>query len=307
MWFTVSIAVAAVPVVQDGADGAAAVLQVAERTGLPATQLVPQKLDELLAADPAVLGDGAIRRCSKTQATNLELQAEIVRAESAWTNERDGGAAMDHLDRVVAEMGCLSELIDGKVAADAFALRGGVAAELGDLDLARSELRTALDFVPDLLWAPRWPASGQALLEEQRGVAMSATVTVSPDDASAGPWLDGTEIRDGRTVTAGLHLFQYGTPSGIHSAWVTVGGDVQFVVPTNYKRPVLERIVDPAGQAEVEALLRASIPQFQAAYVVSNGGIWLVAAEGAGVTTTELSPPPPPAPETGKKPKKPKR
>ncbi|MEQ1568657.1 MAG: hypothetical protein ABMA64_23665 [Myxococcota bacterium] len=305
MWWAVA-ASAAVPVVYDGADGVSVVIAVADRAGLPATQLAPTKLDELLATEPAVLGDAAMRRCSRAPATSLEIQAEVVRAETAWAADRDGPAAMDHLDLVVGSIGCAAELVDRRVAASAFALRGGLAAELGEIEIARGELRTALAFTPDLVWAPRWPSAGSALLEELRATSPAAHLSLSPDDPSSGPWLDGVELRDGAAVVPGLHLFQHSSGVGIRSAWVTIGGDSTFVVPSQYRRPVLERLADPARAAEIEHLLQASIPEFEVAYVASGGGVWLIAVDGGVVGTTEITPPPPPPEPTGKKPKKPK-
>src|SRR5262245_57688433 len=116
MWLWLGVARAAIPVVLDGVDGTASVTRVAQKTGLPATQFGPAGLDQLLTADPGVLGDATIRRCSKDPSTNLDLQAELVRAESAWTSDRSASGAMDHLDLLVARMGCLGELVDPKVA-----------------------------------------------------------------------------------------------------------------------------------------------------------------------------------------------
>jgi hypothetical protein len=67
------------------------------------------------------------------------------------------------------------------------------------------------------------------------------------------------------------------------------------VVPTGYRRPVLDRVQDDVRRREVEALLAAAIPEFYAAYVVHQGGVWLLADDGAGrVTTTAIAAPPEP-------------
>lgn len=299
---------AAVPVVFDTADSAGVIAEVSRRTGLPETELTAVKLDQLMQAPPGAIGDAALRRCPRLAgpvqrtATLFDVRAEVARGEAAWASERDLYAAIDHLDLAVSTMGCLEEVVDRPLAATAFALRGAVQAEFGELEIARSELMTALALSPDLKWADHWPAAGRTLLDQTLADTTRVRVDVAPDAATSGPWLDGQLLQDRRMVSPGLHLLQFSTGTGIGSAWITLGGDTTVVVPTSYRRPILERILVPDDRQEVEMLLRVAIPNFSVAYVATNGGVWLVAQSPDGqLTTSEVSAPETTPESTGKR------
>jgi hypothetical protein len=293
------VADAATPVIHDDTLDAEAVAAVAANTGLPSTQLASTRLDTLLAAPPDVLGDAVMRRCTQSTSTGSEVSAEVARAEAAWARS-DRIGTMDHLDLAVAHAGCLSELVERGPAARAFRLRAEVALAHGEAEAARGELRTALAFEPQLAWADgRVPEGGAELLQDLRS-GETSEVRLLPTSSATGPWIDGRTAAGALTLSEGLHLLQYSSSVGIRSAWVVVGGPATLVVPTGYRRPVIERVEDDARRSELEALIAAAVPEFYAAYVVHEGGVWLVADDGAGnVTTTPIAAPaePEPVPE----------
>lgn len=299
----VCAALGGTPVVFDGGDGPTMAARVAERTGLPPSQLEPVALSELFAADPQVLGAAAMRHCTRDRTTNEQIRTLLVRAENAWA-ERDRGSAMDKLDLAVAELGCLGELVDAPVAARVFLLRSALAMEREAAEEARTELRTALALHPEVPWVDSFPGERMQFLLEEERVADTATgvLRVVPPSSQSGPWLDGRipEAKGGTRLAAGLHLAQYSGAGGIHSAWLVFEKDASLVLPGYYRRPVLEHMVEPDGTAEVEALLAAALPDLQAAYVTHWGGLWLVTSDATGTATTQIAeatPPPPPEPE----------
>ncbi len=270
--------------------GPEVVAAVASRTGLPADQLEALPLDQLLKAAPEALGEAVLRRCTREGTRGDLIRSELARAESAFAGG-DRGGAQDHLDLAVAQLGCLVELPDARVAARVFLLRAALVAD-ADAEVARGELRTALAFEPDLAWDDRYPESGRALLDEVRAAGTAATLSIVPDTATSGPWIDGREAPDeGVKVGQGLHLAQYSGPTGVASGWLLVGGDCALVLPGAYRRPILGPIADAATRGPVEALLEATIPEIEAAYVAWSGGLWLVSDDGSGLSTIEIAPP----------------
>jgi hypothetical protein len=87
---------------------------------------------------------------------------------------------------------------------------------------------------------------------------------------------------------------QIPSTKGLRSAWLTLDEDAALVIPANFRKPVLERLSEPARRLEVERLLLATVGSGPI-YVVAGGGLWLITQEGAVVTTTCLIEPPPPA------------
>lgn len=304
-----SYAVAGTPIVYDGGVGPEIIAATAARTGLPQEQLSAVPLDTLLVSPPEGLGGAVVRRCTKGPSQNAIVQTEFKRAEAAMLS---GGDALDHLDLAVAEIGCLGELVDAKTAAAVFLMRGALQAEISE-ETARGEMRTALAFDREVAWNDKLPAPGQVLLDAERANPDVHKLLVAPAASPSGPWLDGRTVvvgSMGTTVQQGLHLVQYGTATGIRSAWLIIGGDAQFVIPSSFRKPILERFADHDAWPELAALVAASLPDFFAAYVHHGGGLWLVTLDEGVLSTSEIAapPPPPPPPETkGKKGKKEKK
>lgn len=289
-------AIAGVPVLYDGGEETAVLALVAARTGLPLEALTAWPLNRLLDGPPMVLGDAVLRRCTsqphRTEGSgtqNNTVKAEWVRATAAWSARADAFATDDHLDLAVATLGCLNELVDVGVASEVFALRGAAAASSGNVDASRYELRTALNFRPDLLWSSLNPVSGAQDLEVVRAEAGRVALAVTPDGVPSGPWLDGIVLTDGMSVRPGLHLFQTSTGSGFETSWVTVGGDVEFVIPASFPPGILGTLHTDATRAQMLSLLRARFPDFSAAYVSHQGGLWLLVSEAGSLTMTELT------------------
>jgi hypothetical protein len=304
-------AYAQTPIMYDRENPAEVLEAVVARTGLPADQLAAVSLDATLANAPAALGDAAMRRCSGSATTGAAIAAELARGEAAWT-QGDPATASDHLDLAVAQIGCLQELVDVGVAGRVFRLRAALQLAEGDVAAARSELGTALALTPSLAWDDGLPEAGIGLVEEVRAAPAACALAVLPATAPSGPWVDGVVVGGGRSVTPGLHLLQTSDVKGIRSAWLVVDGDATLVVPGAFRRPVLEQMVDPAGQAAVAALVAATAPsltKFSAGYVTWGGGLWLVTAGDEGLSVSEIVPPPPPpvVEDTGKKKKKAKK
>ena len=298
-WLPVSAAWAAAPVVHDRGDPTDAVTVAAARTGLPAAQLRAVDLETLMKGRPVAIGGATLRHCAGEPAMLQEIKAAAVRAEGAW-RAGDPTGAMDHLDLGMARLGCLSERVDGQVAARMFLLRGALLARSGAVEPGRAEVQTALSFQPELGWDEWLPSEGRALLSTLKTDAARATLELAPAATATGPWIDGTGPGDGGAAMGlrpGLHLVQVASTSGFRSAWLTLSGDGALVVPSAYKRPVLSRMADPSQRASVERLLQASFPDAGAAYVVADGGIWMTTLGATAPETDTLTPPPPPAPE----------
>ena len=288
-WLTLLVtspALAGVPVIHDGG-GPELLEQVASRTGLPTSQLDSVSLSTLLEEPPQALG-AALRHCAGTPNRSADVRADLVRAEAAWA-EGERRKAMDHLDLAMAHIGCLEELAEPAVVARVFLLRGSMIAAADQLPEAVVELRSALAFSPELTWDPDFPAEGEGALIEARVVENPVALDVAPAGTGSGPWVNGAAVKTtARSVSPGLHLVQSPASPGIRSAWLVVKGDATLVIPASYRRPVLERMADPAQRSEVELLLLASFPDLPAVYVASEGGVWLVTLSPEGASTTEL-------------------
>lgn len=301
--FFIGLAQAATPVVVDGTASPQLLAEVSALTGLPAEQLVVQALDPLLQAPPQTLGDAIVRRCTGEATRGEQVLTELVRATAAWNGSQDEVATQDHLDLAVAHLGCLGELADPQVAAQVFLLRGALEARRGDPEVARNELRTALAFRPDLVWDSRLPLEGETVFAEVQQGGPAGRLEVVPSGLQSGPWVDGRLLpADGVEVGVGLHLAQHASAAGIRSSWLVVGGDARLVLPGSFRRPILEKVADPQARDSVEALLAATLPSFQAAYVAYGGGLWLVSQGPEGLDCLELRAlPAPAAEETGGK------
>lgn len=297
LWSLTHPLLAGTPVVHDGADGSEVVAAVAARTGLPPSQLDPVHLDTLLRASPEVVGDAVLRRCARGDSNNEAVRTDLTRAEIAWA-QADTVGTLDHLDLAVARLGCLTEVVDAPVASRVFLLRGALAAVRGDEPAADNEFRTARFLDPEVAWRDDLSEVGRAVFETPQAPEILSSVEILPTGNASGPWIDGAEIDAGIRVPEGLHLAQYSSAMGIRSAWLSVGGDAILVLPGSFRRPVVQRMAEPAQQGQVEALVAATIPDLRAAYVAHEGGLWLITRDGDGTTTTEISPlPPPPPPE----------
>lgn len=285
MWWWLVSAAWATPVLYEGGTEAGAVATVAARTGLPAAQLEAMSLVELRERPPAVLGEAVLRRCTGQPATNADVRAELARAEVALA-EDDMVAVTDHLDLAVARMSCLSEVVDGPAVARVFLLRGGIAAEAGRADEARGELVTALAFDPRVLWPTGYPSEGSTLLAEVAAAPVDAALTVAPRPTS-GPWLDGRERTWPVEVRGGLHLAQHSARTGLATAWLVVGGAASWVLPEALSPSALDRFVE-GEQLPLSRALLAVHPDEPAAYVVHQGGVWLVLREAPEPAVQQL-------------------
>ncbi|MEL6345909.1 MAG: hypothetical protein AAFV53_22550 [Myxococcota bacterium] len=289
------LASAAVPVVfeDDALDGPAAIEQVSKRTGLPADQLTATPIEDLLSTPPRIIGGGVLRYCARDATEMVDIRNEVIRAEAKW-REVDPTGAMDHLDLAVSKAGCLTELIEPTVFARMFLLRGSLLAMDGRTEDALAEMRSAIAFQRNLSWDVGFPVEGEPLFEEARAAGTSLAITVEPGPSNAGPWIDGQTITEadavnGVQVGRGLHLIQTASTSGFRSAWLVAEGDAVLVLPERYRSPVLAAMHSAEKHDAVSALVRAAIEDFQAAYVMGQGGMWLIDND----EITELIPPTP--------------
>jgi len=302
----VGFAQAGVPVVWDTGTSTEVLSFVAQRTGLPPDQLEPRPLDGLLQQPATTLGLGALRHCATTPTQVPQIRAFLVRAEAAWRSG-DAPGAMDQADLAVAGLGCLKERAEIPVATRIFLLRGGLLAYIGQTDIAREEMRTALSLQADAVWDAALPPQGAALLDEVRPEVQAHALALAPHTTTGGPWVDGRDpAADGSpwVLRPGLHLVQVPSTAGITSSWLTLNGDTLLVVPSAYRRPVLGRLAVPTDRTDIERLLQATLGN-EGIYVANGGGLWLVGVEdGVPVTTTLVEPPPPPAPVEERKKKR---
>lgn len=308
-WIAFSgVAAAGVPVVFDGSTAEEALAAVAERTGLPESQLDALPLATLRETPPDVRGDAVLRRCATTPIEGDPVRTDLARARAAFVKD-DRFKAMDYLDLAVAKIGCLSEVVDPPVAAQVFAFRGALAATGGDTEAAKTapgEFRTAIELVRDLAY-PDWlpeaakPAFDAVRTEvDEADAAPLALLTVVPFTTVSGPWVDGIEV-DGQTqLRPGLHLLQYSSPKGIRSGWLSIGTKADIVLPGQVRGPLLERLTTPLGPPLVSALLEVAVKDLASAYITHNGGLWLIAKASDGEVTVEVVDPPHPP---SKKPK----
>lgn len=277
-----SAAVAGVPLVYDGGGVDEVVAFAVDRTGLPASQFDPVALDSLLTLPPRTLGPATLRACAGAPTRAADLAGNAVRAEARW-RDQDAQGAMDQLDLGIASVGCLGDRVEPDVVSGLFLLRGGLLAAAGDLEGARAEVRTALSLAPAAAWGASLPEEGRAIFDAVRAETATVLLTVSPATGGARPAVDGkTAPEEPVPLRSGLHLVQLPSTSGLRSAWLTVAGDATLVLPGSYRRPVLERMSDEAARVDVERLLLAT-SNGGPVYVTSQGGLWLVSAEG---TTT---------------------
>ncbi|MBX2799149.1 MAG: hypothetical protein KTR31_15860 [Myxococcales bacterium] len=291
MWFASigsAVAMAGTPVVYAEGDAPVVLARVAERTGVPLEQLDPVPLQQVRTAPPEVLGDVVMRRCAKSATDGETIRTDLARAQVAWA-DRDAATAIDHLDLAVTRLGCLSEVVEAPIAAKAFQLRGALMLADGDDEGARGEFATALALDPELTWGEDLPQEGSVAFAEAGTVQRNATVVVVPPNLPSGPWIDGVEIKQGATLSEGLHLLQYSDVQGIRSAWLSVGGDADLVLPTGFRGPILEGMAEPGRREVLSSLFAAALPDMAAAYVSHQGGLWLVIRDGDDLSTTELS------------------
>ena len=305
----IGAAIAGIPLVYDAdpAAAAAAADLAARSTGLPDDQFDPVALDGLLKGLPEVVGDAVVRHCAGPPTRAPELLANTVRAESAW-QQGDAIVAMDELDLGISGLGCLSDRVDPGVMSRLFLLRGGLLARGGRPDEARAELRTALSVSATRAWPEGFPAEGAALFAEIQTEPGRVPLHLAPAASGAAPVVNGATMPAGSPLQLrpGLHLLQIPSTAGLRSAWLTVSGPATLVVPTSYRRPVLERLADPERRPEVALPLLSTLDS-PAVYVTHHGGLWLLSAQGTDPQITVLVEPSEEAKETGKKGKKDKK
>ena len=292
-------AFAQTPVVYSDVTAPEAVALTVARTGLPEDQLEAVPLTKLMEAPAALLGAGALRRCPSEPSDGEQIRAVIARAEAARL-AGDLRASANGLDRAVAQLGCLSDVVEGSIAAGAFLRRGAALAANGNEEAARGEFVTALSLDPKLAWLESLPSEGQAAFEalQANGLGTRATLQFLPAESPGGPWLDGVEVADQISAPHGLHLLQYTGPTGVQSAWLSVGGDATVVVPRSFRATIMASVgQDGAASAGLGGLLAAGFPERDAGYVTHEGGLWLIVREGRDLMVSELVPRPPPEPE----------
>ncbi len=298
-------AFAGIPLVYDTTLPNEVLEQAAARTGLPASQFDLVTLESLLKGPPRVLGSAVLRHCSGNPTRAAELLGHAVRGEAAW-QASDVALAMDELDLGIGGLGCLSERVDPAVAARMFLLRGGLLARAGEKEEAAAELRTAVSLGAPSSWPADLPSEGKPIFEDVQVEIFRVQLWIAPAGEGGIPAVDGQNVAEVVLLRAGLHLLQMPSTAGLRSAWLTLDGESFLVLPGNFRRPILERLSDPAGQEGVEALIEAGLGH-TAAYVAEAGALYLLSPEEQGLSTTVLVAPPPPPVQPEKKPKKGKK
>ncbi len=298
---------AGIPLVYDGEVSADVVERAARGTGLPDTQFDPVTLEALLKGPPQTLGSAVVRHCSGPPTRAADLLANAVRAENAW-QKGDPIVAMDELDLGIGGLGCLAERVDPAIMSRMFLLRGGLLARGGHPDEARAELRTALSLSATRDWPANFPAEGAPAFAEVQAEPERVPLQLAPSSSGAAPSVDGATMPAGSALQLrpGLHLLQVPSTAGLRSAWLTVEGPSTLVVPSSFRRPILEQLSDPSKRDDVGMLLLATL-DVQAVYVAHTGGLWLVSEEGGTLSTTTLIEPSAAAPAPPKKGKKGKK
>lgn len=285
-----SWALAQTPVVHlDELPSSDAIEAVAALSGLPPSQLDSLPMGEVLASPPALLGAGSLRRCARPPSTLDDVRAEIGRARRALIAE-DITDTQNRLDAAVTMLGCIEEVADAAVGAELYLLRGAVHAWLDQLEDAHYEYLTAFAFDRALAWDESLPEAGRLSFEAARSAVPEGVVHFLPGKPVSGPWLDGALTHEPTPAAKSLHLAQVATGTGVQTAWLVVAGEATVVVPGSFRTNAIEAIGRGSEPAGFSRLLAATIPDFQAAYVVHQGGVWLLLREGSDLVVSELAP-----------------
>jgi hypothetical protein len=259
---TALVAIAAAPLVTDGAPDASA--RVAAASGLPAGSFVPIDLASLRAKPPVALG-GAVELCAGEPATNAAI-AELARQAKGDVLYVDYEAAASKLATARAMVPCLAEPADAAVIARVELLRGVLAVVQGQpADRAFADAK-AID--PHASWDADFGDVGQAAF----AAASPAMVPLRVEAPGATALrVDGALVGADATVPRGRHVVQTADPAV--TVVVDAADSTVLVVPAAYPADALHGLSAADRWPSATRLLAAALGEGELVYVASDGAV----------------------------------
>lgn len=258
--------------VQVVSEGSPDVSELAERLGVPMERVEVVPFSSLLATPAGILEGGEVHGCHGAPATHQEIAEGLSRAEVdvSWM---DYGLARQKLERVRAQLRCLSEPVRPEMAHRAYYLHGMVAFQEGLEDEARTLFRLALSFRPDEPWDTNFPPDGHPLYDKARAdlqAGVPVGLRVVPGRNAI--WLDGRPALSPLLVTPGPHLLQLGSTA--YEVWVPPTDQVTLISPAFFSPADLRLMGEAAQRERIAPLLEYALDPLARAWVDYGGALW---------------------------------
>ncbi|MCB9779427.1 MAG: hypothetical protein H6742_12745 [Alphaproteobacteria bacterium] len=294
-------------VLHDGVqpDAARVALAAVPDLSASATLVTPTGLTATLR--PALPGPGQLRLCDGPPLTAAALTA-AGREAAGHVAYFEFDQAAGILDGVLPRLVCLDHAVDPQEAGRTWFLRGYIAHEQGQDDVARRAFRQALLFSPEMPWDGDYPDSGRPLLEDARqALTDQQPLTLLPAADGATVWLDGRQVDPSTplSMAPGEHLLQVSTIPMLTLAVDAGAGADRLLVPNLVDDAVVHQVDGSRGRARIDAALgpalasddRLIVVAGQTVWVRSPDGAWSPAGASAPATTATVQPDPvaPPA------------
>ena len=182
-------------VLHDGGDAASLAARVARDANVPVASLEVLGLQEVVAGSRALLGGaGQILACDTVPVGISTLEEGLERAARA-INYLRLGEAVTELETVEAQLDCLRDPLDPRLAGRIHFLHGVVAFEAGSETEARSYFRSARRLVPDLAWDETFAPPGAVVFDSvEVDLTPEAQLRIVPAGAASQIRVDGQSI-----------------------------------------------------------------------------------------------------------------
>lgn len=250
---------AADPIVFEG-DEARALERVERATRIPAADLEPVPVQQLLDRPPSVGDGGTLAACSGAPVTADQLRLAAQSATSALTFD-DRAKAASELQRVADADRC--------AAWDAEALRGYFVARALTDDDAAWGFAHARVLDPPLAWDEAWPADRRPAYDAAAPVGIVHLTVPQPGFRVDGRAADGVV-----EVPPGWHRL---SGPGFDGA-VELEADAVFVAPSAVPPAAFSDLATPEARAVPAAVLSAAFGDGHRVFVANRQGLWSAAA-----------------------------